>query len=226
MTYSLNPSYVYVGENLANGQLKVTAKYSDGSQKEVTDYACDFTPQSSAGTYTFNVTWGTFKKAISITIKEKTTTTPTLTGLDAKYNSSYVYAGDSFDASKIILTGTYSDGSTKQITDYTYDFTPATDHLGKATLIIHYAGQNMTIHITSIVKTEPKSVEFKFMNVPIGVGENIDKSNITITATDYAGTVTNPTDFTIDFSPKTEAGTYPFTVSYKGFSETFNITVK
>lgn len=226
MTYSLNPSYVYVGENLANGQLKVTAKYSDGSQKEVTDYACDFKPQSSAGTYTFNVTWGTFKKAISITVKEKTAPTPTLTGLDAKYNSSYVYAGDPFDASKIILTGTYSDGSTKQITDYTYDFTPATDHLGKATLIIHYAGQNMTIRITSIVKTEPKSVEFKFMNVPIGVGENIDKSNITITATDYAGTVTNPTDFTIDFSPKTEAGTYPFTVSYKGFSETFNVTVK
>lgn len=226
MTYSLNPSYVYVDENLASGQLKVTAKYSDGSQKEVTDYACDFKPQSSAGTYTFNVTWGTFKKAISITIKEKTVPTPALTGLDAQYNNSYVYAEDPIDASKIILTGTYSDGSTKQITDYTYDFTPATEHLGKATLVIHYAGQNMTIRITSIVKTEPKSVKFKFMNVPIGVGENIDKNNITLTATDYAGTVTNPTDFTIDFSPKVEAGTYPFTVSYKGFSETFNVTVK
>lgn len=226
MTYFLNPPYVYVDENLASGQLKVTAKYSDGSQKEVTDYACDFKPQSSAGTYTFNVTWGTFKKAISITIKEKTVPTPALTGLDAQYNNSYVYVEDPIDASKIILTGTYSDGSTKQITDYTYDFTPATEHLGKATLVIHYAGQNMTIRITSIVKTEPKSVKFKFMNVPIGVGENIDKNNITLTATDYAGTVTNPTDFTIDFSPKAEAGTYPFTVSYKGFSETFNVTVK
>lgn len=124
------------------------------------------------------------------------------------------------------MTGTYSDGSTKQITDYTYDFTPASDHLGKAILVIHYAGKNMTIRITSIVKTEPKSVEFKFMNVPISVGENIDKNNITVTATDYAGNVTNPTDFTIDFTPKSEPGTYPFTVTYKGFTESFDIAVK
>ena len=226
LTYTLSPSYVYVGENLANEQLKVTAKYSDGSKKEITDYTCDFKPQSAAGTYSFNVSWGTFKKSISITVKEKAAPVPTLIGLDVQYTKSYVYADEPFDASCIVLTGTYSDGSTKQITDYTYDFTPASDHLGKAVLVIHYAGKDMTIRITSIVKTEPKSVEFKFMNVPISVGENIDKNNIVITATDYAGNVTNPTDFTIDFTPKSEPGTYPFTVTYKGFTETFNATVR
>ena len=226
LTYTLSPSYVYVGENLASGQLKVTAKYSDGSQKEVTDYSCNFKPQSAAGICSFNVSWGTFKKSISITVKEKATPIPTLTGLDAQYTRSYVYADEPFDASCIVLTGTYSDGSSKQITDYTYDFTPASDHLGKAILVIHYAGKDMTIRITSIVKTEPKSVEFKFMNVPISVGENIDKNNITVTATDYAGNVTNPTDFTIDFTPKSEPGTYPFTVTYKGFTESFDIAVR
>lgn len=225
LSYSLNPSYVYVGANLSAGQLKVTAKYSDGSQKEVSNYTTTFTPQPSAGIYSFDVIWKDIRKTLSITVKEKELPKPTLTGLDAKFNRSYIYSDETPSASDIVLTGTYSDGSSRPITDYTYDFSPAAGHLQKATLTIHYAGKDMPIRITSIVKTEPKSVEFKFINSPIGTGENIDKNNITLTVTDYAGNVTTPTDFNIDYSPKSEPGTYPFSVSYKGFSESFKVTV-
>lgn len=225
LSYSLNPSYVYVGANLSAGQLKVTANYSDGSQKEVSDYTTTFTPQPSAGIYSFDVIWKDIRKTLSITVKEKELPKPTLTGLDAKFNRSYIYSDETPSASDIVLTGTYSDGSSRPITDYTYDFSPAAGHLQKATLTIHYAGKDMPIRITSIVKTEPKSVEFKFINSPIGTGENIDKNNITLTVTDYAGNVTTPTDFNIDYSPKSEPGTYPFSVSYKGFSESFKVTV-
>lgn len=225
LSYSLNPSYVYVGEKLAAGQLKVTENYSDGTQKEITDYTTTFSPQTTAGTYNFDVLWKDIKKTLSITIREKETPKPTLTGLDASFNRNYIYSDETPSADDIVLIGTYSDGSTKRITDYTYDFSPASGHLQKATLTIHYVGKDMVIHITSIVKTEPKSVEFKFVNAPIGVGEEIDRKNITLSVTDYAGNVTNPTDFTIDFSPKAEAGTYSFSVSYRGFSETFQVTV-
>ena len=83
----------------------------------------------------------------------------------------------------------------------------------------------MVIHIKSVVKTAPKSVEFKFINTPISVGEDINQNNIALTVIDYAGNVTNPTVFSVDYSPKREAGTYPFSVSYKGFSESFQVTV-
>ena len=145
--------------------------------------------------------------------------------MDANFNKHFIYSDETPSASDSSLIGTYSDGSTASITDFTYDFTPASGHLQKATLTIHYAGKNMVIHITSVVKTEPKSVEFKFISTPISVGEDINRNNIVLTVTDYAGNVTNPTDFSIGYSPKMEAGTYPFSVSYKGFSESFQVTV-
>lgn len=225
LSYSLNPSFVYAGENLAPGQLKVTANYSDGSQKDVSDYTTTFTPQSAAGEYAFDVVWKDIKKSLRITVREKETPKPSLTGLDAKFNRSFIYSDETPSASDITLTGTYSDGSTKQLTDFTYDFTPASGHMQNATLNVHYAENTLTLQVTSIVKAEPKSVEFKFTNESIKIGENIDRSNIQLTVTDYAGNTSSPTDFAIDFTPKSEAGTYPFTISYKGFSETFNVNV-
>lgn len=227
VSYFLDPAYVYVGENLKAGQLQVIARYSDGSQKEVTDYTTTFVPQSAAGTCSFDVIWNDMKKTLSISVKEKETETaePTLQTLNAEFNRKFIYSDETPTTSDIVVTGTYSDGSTKTITDYTYDFIPASGHKQMATAVIHYAGQNLDISVMSIVKTEPKQVDFQFVKEAIGVGEEINRNNITVTATDYAGNVTYPTDFSVDYEPKSEAGTYSFTVSYKGFSYTFDVTV-
>lgn len=87
-------------------------------------------------------------------------------------------------------------------------------------------GNDLTLKVTSIIKTEPKSVEFEYRHDPVKIGESINPSSITVTATDYLGNKTPVTDFSIIFDPKQEAGTYPFTVSYKGFSQEFEVTVK
>ena len=226
ITYSLKPSSVYVGENLAPGQLVVTASYSDGTKKDVTDFSCDFSPKSEAGTYTFTVSWNGFTKQVPITVIERKTSEPALTGLDASYSKSYIFSDETPAASDIILTGTYSDGSQKNITDFTFDYTPAAEHKGKATIVVHYMGNDLTLKVTSIIKTEPKSVEFEYRHDPVKIGESINPSSITVTATDYLGNKTPVTDFSIIFDPKQEAGTYPFTVSYKGFSQEFEVTVK
>lgn len=226
ITYSLKPSSVYVGENLAPGQLVVTASYSDGTKKDVTDFSCDFSPKSEAGTYTFTVSWNGFTKQVPITVIERKTSEPALTGLDASYSKSYIFSDETPAASDIVLIGTYSDGSQKNITDFTFDYTPAAEHKVKATIVVHYAGNDLTLNVTSIIKTEPKSVEFEYRHDPVKIGENINPSSITVTATDYLGNKTPVTDFSIIFDPKQEAGTYPFTVSYKGFSQEFEVTVK
>ena len=226
ITYSLKPSSVYVGENLAPGQLVVTASYSDGTKKDVTDFSCDFSPKSEAGTYTFTVSWNGFTKQVPITVIERKTSEPALTGLDASYSKSYIFSDETPAASDIVLIGTYSDGSQKNITDFTFDYTPAAEHKGKAAIVVHYAGNDLTLNVTSIIKTEPKSVEFEYRHDPVKIGENINPSSITVTATDYLGNKTPVTDFSIIFDPKQEAGTYPFTVSYKGFSQEFEVTVK
>lgn len=226
ITYSLKPSSVYVGENLSPGQLVVTVSYSDGTKKDITDFSCDFSPKQDAGTYTFTVSWNGFTKKVPITVIEKKTSEPTLTGLDASYSKSYIFSDETPAASDIVLTGTYSDGSRKNITDFTFDYTPVAEHKGKATIVVHYAGNDLTLNVTSIIKTEPKSVEFEYRHDPVKIGESINPSSITVTATDYLGNKTPVTDFSIIFDPKQEAGTYPFTVSYKGFSQEFEVTVK
>lgn len=225
MSYSLNPSYVYVGEDLAAGQLVVKATYSDNTEEIVTDYTCDFTPKDTAGEYNFTITWKDTVKQMTITVKEKTADV-TLTALDAKYLNSFIYSDETPAKSDIVLTGTYSDGSSAAITDFDYSFTPASGHGEKATITISYAGNTLSINVMSYVKTEPKSVTFKYSQVPIGIGESINRDNITVEITDFAGNTSTVSDFSIDFEPKDTAGTYDFTVSYKGFSETFTVEVK
>ena len=223
--YALDPSYVYVGENLAAGQLKVTVKYSDGTSKEVTDYTCDFTPKNTPGDYSFTVSWNGNTKTIPITVKEKKPAEPTLKSIDAKLNRSYIFSDETLSASDISLTGTYSDGSVKQLDGFSFDVTPAAGHGQKATVNIHYQGNNMSLQIPSYVRTEPKSAEFQYKRNNVKVGETINRSDVKVIVTDFDGNAHEVTDFDISFTPAQTAGEYPFTVSYKGFSESFTATV-
>lgn len=231
VTFSMSPTSVYVGEDLAEGQVKVTAKYKEtvGTkvteyEKNVTDFTTDFTPKDKAGTYPVKITWGEYSKTVNVTVKEKTSSA-TLTGISAKYSKTSIYSDETPAKDDIIVTGTYSDGSTKQITDFTYDFTPATAHKGKATITVNCSGQTLTLQVTSYVRTEPASIDAQIRKATVKVGEEFSRDNITVTATDYDGNVTTVTDYSMDFTPKSEAGTYPVTITYKQFSLNFDLKV-
>ena len=223
--YNLNPSYVYTGENLAPGQLKVTVKYSNGESKEVTDYTCDFTPKDTAGSYSFTVFWNGNAKTIPITVKETEAPEPTLKSIDAKLNRSYIFSDETLSASDISLIGTYSDGTTRQLDGFAFQVVPAAGHGQKATVNIQYQGNSLSLQITSYVRTEPKSVEFQYTHNKVLVGESINKADVKVIVTDFDGNTHEVTDFEIFFTPVSEAGEYPFTVSYKGFSQEFKATV-
>lgn len=225
--FELSPSWVYVGEDLKEDQIIVTARYSDGSSQIVKDFQCDFTPKSTAGKYTFNVTWGNVTRQFTIEVRDRSSEPEEarLTGLDAEFNRNYIYSDEEPVASDILLTGTYSDGSVKKIEDFTFDFTPATEHKGQAVITIHYGEYSLTLSVTSLVRTEPKWVEFRYKFDKIKVNENISKDWIQVFATDYDGNVTETKDFSITFTPQSIPGTYPCTVSYKGFSKTLMVEV-
>ena len=140
-------------------------------------------------------------------------------------NRNYIFSDETLSASDISLTGTYSDGSVKQLDGFTFDVTPAAGHGQKATVNIHYQGNNMSLQITSYVRTEPKSAEFQYKRNNVKVGETINRSDVKVIVTDFDGNTHEVTDFEITFTPAQEAGEYPFTVSYKGFSESFTATV-
>lgn len=71
-----------------------------------------------------------------------------LTGITATYTQSgTVYAGDDLDdlKSDLVVTGTYSDSTTKSLTDYTLSGTLAS---GTSTITAHYGGFTATFSVT------------------------------------------------------------------------------
>lgn len=223
LSLMLYPSYVYVDQELPKGQLRVMAVYGDGSEKEVADFQTNFVPQSKAGKYTFTVMYMNASKDMTIEVRERTRQLVSVTAIS---NVTRIYAGDSVTKDMLTVTALYEDGTMENLTNYDISVTPASEHGGKAIVMIRYQGYEMTVEITSYVKTEPESVTFKYSPKKVSVGADLDRSTITVLAKDFTGAEKSVTDFTCDFTPKEQAGKYTFNVSYKGFSESFEAEVE
>ena len=118
------------GEKFDKAGMKVIATYSDGTTKEVTDYtytpAGELKTTDTAITVSYKEGEKTVEAKYTITVKAKppvaqktlskieVTTAPTKTAYTE---------GEKFDKTGMKVIATYSDGTTKEVTDYTY--TPA-----------------------------------------------------------------------------------------------------
>ena len=112
-----------VNESFEPAGMVVTAHYSDGSTKKVTDYTYSptvFTSEDEGKTVVVTIRYGKKETQVSvqvnlITLKEITATAPTKT----EYN-----VGDTFDPDGMEVTACYSDGSTKKIETSACTFNP------------------------------------------------------------------------------------------------------
>ena len=81
---------------------------------------------------------------------------PTITSISASKTTTSYTAGDTLNTNDITVTATYSDGSTKTITDFTVDSSEVQmGTAGNYNLVVSYGGVNTTISI----KVEEKVVE-------------------------------------------------------------------
>ena len=157
-----------VGEDFDRTGITVTATYSDGSTKDVSDEAkyeatCNGTEFTTATAGDFEVTltatYGGKTDSVTCPIKVKagSTTDPTLTGIkitvdESKVKTTYT-VGEDFDRTGITVTATYSDGSTKDVSDEakyeaTCDgaaFTTATAGDFEVTLTATYGGKTDSV---------------------------------------------------------------------------------
>ena len=219
--YTLNPDYVYVGENLSSGQLTAKAKYKDG-HTEAIDYRTDFTPQAAEGEYTFHLITDYGTQDVTVTVKKKEAY---LSGLTATLNIPNMLIGDEIPKEAISVTGTWSDGTSGPISDFEYNVTQAAKHGEKARVTITAKGLTTSVYLTAYDPNEIKSATFGYTDEPVKVGEDIKKSNISVEATYYSGETKNTDDFTVDFTPKSEPGEYKFTVTCGALKQSFTATV-
>lgn len=179
-----------VGDELA---LTVTATYSDGTSANITEQVewNNRPDMTTAGTFEVTATYdGVTSEAVTITVKAvpvvnsiAVTTLPTKTNYDI---------GDGLDTTGMVVTATYSDGSTAEVTGWytsSVDMTTA----GEKTVTVNYyvngttwqATYKITVNealaddvtlVSMEITTDPTTTEYQ-------VNDALDISGMVVTAT-------------------------------------------
>ena len=242
VTKAPNKANYKVGENFDKTGMVVTATYSDGSTAAVTGYTVTDGENLTVGKTSVTISYveggitKTTTQAITVTA---ISTEKELTGISitTKPNKVNYKVGENFDKTGMVVTATYSDGSTATVTGYT-----VTDGenltAGKTSVTISYIEGGITktttqtITVTAIstekeltgisITTKPNKVNYK-------VGENFDKTGMVITATYIDGKTKEVTSYTVIDGKNLTAGKTSVTISYteNGVTKTAtqNITV-
>ena len=160
------------GEKFSKTGMIVTAKYSDGSSNAVTDYS--YSPSGELKTTDTKViiTYQGKTAEIEITVKAKQATpekTLQSIAVTTKPNKTEYTEGEKFSKTGMIVTATYSDGSSNAVTNYTYS--PSGELKTTDTkVIITYQGKTTEVGIT----VNAKQVE----NITVDKDNTIKDGNI------------------------------------------------
>ena len=235
------------GEKFDKAGMKVTATYSDGTTKEVTDYT--YTPAGELKTTdkTITVSYKEGEKTVeakyTITVKAKPPvaqkTLESIKVTTAPTRTTYT-EGEKFDKTGMKVIAKYSDGTTKEVTDYTY--TPAGElKTTDKTITVSYKEGEKTVEAkyTITVKAKPpvaqKTLEsIKVTTAPTRTtyteGEKFDKTGMKVIAKYSDGTTKEVTDYTYTPAGELKTTDKTITVSYKEGEKTveakYTITVK
>ncbi len=120
--YPTKTTYL-LGESLDTSGMEVTAMYNDGYTKNVSNYEVSGFDSSVEGQNTLTVKWYdlygySYTKTFTVTIVDPS---PKLTGISIETlptKTSYELR-EKIDLTGMVVNGSYTDGSTKEITDYT-----------------------------------------------------------------------------------------------------------
>jgi len=187
------------GDNFDSTGMVVTASYTGGGSKTITDYTVTDGTSLTAGktTVTLSYTDG----GITKTCTQDITVADVLTGISvttAPTKTAYKY-GDTFDKTGMVVTANYASGASKPVTGYTTSPTTALT-LTDTSIAISYtedgvtknASQTITVAdvLTGIsVTTAPTKTAYKY-------GDTFSKTGMVVTANYASGASKAVTDYT------------------------------
>ena len=210
--------------------LVVTAKYNDNSTIAVTDY----TTNPVNGTLLTTVGDNT----ITVTYQEKTATfkisvIKSLTGIDIDVENvkTEYYYNDELDLSGLVVKAKYDDNSVETVTEYTTDPANGTvlDTLGENTIKVTYGTFTKEFKINVERKLTGIKVEAKGAQKIFYQGQTFQVWGLYVDAFYNDGFITSVGGYTTDPAVGTvldTVGKVTVTVSYYGFTDTYDITVE
>ncbi len=221
-TYTQGEEKVYANTELNSlkGNLVVTAHFDNDSQEAVTEYA--LSGALTAGTSTITVTYEGKTATFTVDVA-----TAEITGIAAEYTQggAVVYTSTALDELKTSLTVTasYSDGTSKQISDYTLSGTLTA---GESVVTVSYSGKTdtITVNVTAVAITAI-SAEYTQGDAEVYTSTALEdlKANLVVTATYNDGTSGEIAEYTL--SGTLSVGESTVTVTAGEISDTFSVTV-
>ena len=218
-------SEYFVGDELDTTGLVLKLTFADGSVSTVdSGFTTSGFDSTTAGEKTVTVTYLGKSTTFAVTVQELS-----VTGISVKTNPTKInyWLGEELDTTGLVLTVTYNNGSTADIST---DFTTSgfdSETTGTKTVTVTYQEQTAAFDVTVLqpdltgisVHTLPTKLEY-------WVGENLDTAGLVLTATyEDSSTAEIKEGFQCTgFDPNT-AGTQTITVSFGDFTTTFDVTV-
>ena len=213
-----------------------------GSQKSLTATATDYTFEGSAtGEIVVKLSQNSAKKALYVKSIAVTYSTPSLQSIAISGNptkKTYM-AGERLNTDGLVVTGTYSDGSTKSIAEgitWETDPDPLTAGITSVDVMAsvkNAAGKDVTSDVytvTGLTVTAAKtltSIAVSGTPAEFWKGDTFNHNGMTVTATwNDASTTDVTTEATFSTPDMATAGVKTITVTYKDKTATYDITVK
>ena len=210
------------GQDLNTDGMVVTAVTTDNQRITVPDgYSVRGFNKTKLGKQTITVTYQGLSTEFEVnvnSVKSIELTKPTK--LEYKY-------GESLDTSGMSVKAIYDDNQSEVIkSDYSvtgYDKTKS----GTQTITVTYRNQTATFDVTV---AEPVITKFEITTPPTTteyyVGQDLKTDGMVVTVTFEDESTKTTTAYTLSGYDKNTVGAQTVTVSYKGFSATFDVTVK
>ncbi len=220
------------GEELDVTGMTVIAKYNDGTEEFMDDFAFEWydeqdseTSKLSVGEHEINVVVNEFMTSFKVTVVPKTLISLSINTAPAK--TTYV-EGQSFDAAGLSLIGKYNNSDEEIITEgYTLS-TLDSYTIGEQNIIVSYDGQSVLLPVT-VIKKQPTAISIDSLPDNTNVLEgslSVDTTGLKVKV-DYndgtSGTIEG--GYTLSgYEPRT-IGKQTLTINFCGFETTFDIEV-
>lgn len=195
-----------MGDSFNTSGMVVTATYTNGATLNVTGYT--YSPSGALSDGDTSITISYTEKGVTKTTTQSITVAPKLTAIavtTAPAKTTYEYL-DTFSASGMVVTATYSDGSTASVTGYTCSPTSLTT-VGTQTITVSYTEAGVTKTTTTSVTVNRKSISATPSQsgtlTYTGSSQSPSWSNYSTTQLTIGGTTsgTNAGSYTATFTP-------------------------
>lgn len=224
ISISTKPTYI-IGEDTVL-DIAVNLNNNDGTTTTLSpdEYTLetDFNPNTE-GEYNIKVSYGDFADETTVKVEPLKMTSISITTQPEKTE---FLEGTDIDLTGMILTGTYNNEKTEEITDYTIE--QYSNTVGSRTIRISY-GELSTELTVKFVRKSIISIQIASLPAKLLYSNDeatLDTTGLTVNAIYNNGDIQPITNYTISGFYGTKSGKQTITVSCEGFSDTFEVEVK